>query len=123
MTKIDPKHCVFCDIIEGAATTNVIESDGNYIIIEPLNPHTPGHALVIPTSHVQDALASVRYAGMTFARAARYARSIGVDCNILTSAGPAATQTVMHLHVHVIPRGPEDGLHHDWPWCRDKETT
>lgn len=42
----------------------------------------------------------------------------GHPANVLTSIGAAATQTVEHLHIHVIPRGSEDGLPADWPWMR-----
>ena len=36
------------------------------------------------------------------------------DYNVITSAGRAATQTVMHLHFHLVPREPGDGLMLPW---------
>jgi histidine triad (HIT) family protein len=50
-------------------------------------------------------------------RAAQWARTCG-DANLITSVGSAATQTVFHLHVHVVPRRAGDGL--ALPWTSQK---
>lgn len=114
--------CIFCDIIAGDAPADVFHRDDDIVIFRPLKPYAPGHVLVVPTLHVTDALPYLQITAQTFAAAAEYAR-LHRASNILTSVGAQATQTVMHLHVHVIPRSPIDGLHHDWPWCREEETT
>lgn len=114
--------CVFCKIVKDEAPATIIFRDERVTVFEPLNPHAPGHVLVVPNQHVEDATTNLRITAKTFTTAATYARLLPAS-NILTSVGEQATQTVMHLHVHVIPRSPSDGLHHDWPWCRDKETT
>jgi histidine triad (HIT) family protein len=36
------------------------------------------------------------------------------DCNLIVSKGPSATQTVAHLHLHIVPRRPGDGLALPW---------
>jgi diadenosine tetraphosphate (Ap4A) HIT family hydrolase len=38
----------------------------------------------------------------------------GLQANIITSIGPAASQTVMHTHLHIVPRTEGDGLHLPW---------
>lgn len=115
--RVDP-DCVFCKIVAGDAPAKVVERSPRHLIFEPLAPHAPGHVLVIPTDHLRDAVEAPIRTGHVIERAARYAQRFEA-AQILTSIGEAATQSVFHLHWHVIPRGPEDGLHHDWPWCRD----
>ena len=41
------------------------------------------------------------------------------SCNLITSVGAAATQTVKHLHIHIVPRHEGDGLH--LPWTEQKK--
>jgi diadenosine tetraphosphate (Ap4A) HIT family hydrolase len=49
------------------------------------------------------------------------ANRMGLEaCNFITSAGAAATQSVPHLHVHVIPRRDGDGL--ALPWTGQQES-
>lgn len=106
--------CPFCAIVnDGAPATHLMPPQLDIIVIEPLNPITRGHALVIPKVHVTDFAHHPDTSAMTMRWAAWYARSVG-DCNIITSIGPAATQTVRHLHVHVVPRRPGDRLPLPW---------
>jgi histidine triad (HIT) family protein len=92
------------------------------VAFQPLNPVTPGHFLVVPKSHVAHALESPARAASALAFAGNLAGEMGLDaCNFITSAGAAATQTVFHLHVHVIPRRPGDGL--ALPWAGQQHMT
>lgn len=92
------------------------------IVIEPLSPVTEGHVLVIPKPHVRSALDSPKIAAVAMFDAAWYAGDvIEGPCNIITSTGLEATQTVMHLHVHVVPRRDGDGLR--LPWSRNGGST
>ena len=81
---------------------------------EPLNPVVPGHRLFVLTLHVSNASYDSTVTGVTFEAAALYAAGMGIDYNLITSAGSAATQTVFHLHVHYVPRMESDGLHLPW---------
>jgi len=88
---------------------------GEVLIIEPLRPVVPGHVLAVPAIHVADALDVPAVTGSVMAAAAQYAREAEVGaCNLITSAGAAATQTVFHLHVHIVPRREGDGLALPW---------
>lgn len=100
--------CVFCDKI--AAGDYLDEYDG-IVHFAPLNPVTPGHLLVVPKIHVSDATEDPRVTGMTMFYAASLAKA---PCNLITSAGREATQSVFHLHVHVVPRVKGDGLKLPW---------
>ena len=111
--------CVFCQIATGATRAEIADEGDAWTSFPPLEPHAPGHMLFIPRRHVRDATVEPALTGTVFAAASAYlGRVLRSDGNLLTSVGAAATQAVEHLHVHVIPRGPDDGLYHDWPWMR-----
>ncbi|MFC7330842.1 HIT family protein [Marinactinospora rubrisoli] len=104
--------CPFCAIVAGVAPATVIREWGDAIAIVPLNPVTPGHWLVIPRAHVRTAAESPAVYGAVSARAAELVSH--TDANLITSIGSAATQTVDHLHVHIVPRTAGDGLALPW---------
>lgn len=105
--------CVFCEIVRDDPRGQILRYHGASVVFEPLNPVTPGHLLVVPVRHVQDASTAPIITGMTMADAAEEARAVG-ECNIITSVGPLATQTVFHLHIHIVPRREGDGLLLPW---------
>lgn len=104
--------CVFCQIIQGKVEATIVAKWFDAIAFLPLHPVTDGHTLVVPRLHVADALERPMVTGMVMQRVAQLAVK---PCNIITSAGPEATQTVFHLHVHIVPRRAGDGLALPWP--------
>lgn len=95
---------------------------GSVAVINPLNPVTEGHVLVIHCDHDESAATSKfasRRASLLMAVAADYVNVNGLQANIITSIGPDATQTVMHTHVHVVPRRTNDGL--KLPWTEQQQ--
>lgn len=103
--------CPFCDIwLVGSGITE--RFDGAFTL-KPLNPVTWGHMLVVSEKHVPDmaydpdVTAKVMHAAAQLAQRER-------ACNVITSRGALATQTVFHLHVHVVPRTANDGLKLPW---------
>lgn len=107
------KDCVFCDRIRRGDVDDDKWGPG-VVSFEPLNPVTPGHRLFVPTSHRTDAAADSHTAGRVFDAASLFAQYEMEDFNLITSAGSAATQTIRHLHVHYVPRRPNDGLALPW---------
>ena len=113
--------CPFCDIAEDIlhgrrlplSRWDRYDASGAYAIT-PLNPVTDGHVLIIPFEHVASALVRPRLTGFVMDCAAEYAAEYANECNIITSAGKSATQTVRHLHVHIVPRREGDGLLLPW---------
>ena len=100
---------------EGAATAARGSRKGRLFVIEPLNPVTRGHVLVIPRRHVRDFLQDWYMAGDVMEVTNAYLREYDVGpCNVITSIGREATQTIDHLHVHVVPRREGDGLALPW---------
>ncbi|GAA1007516.1 hypothetical protein Aple_018700 [Acrocarpospora pleiomorpha] len=110
--KIDTT-CVFCDIIAERAPATIVRAWPETIAITPIDPVTPGHVLVIPHTHVTDVAESPEVSARTMARAAELAAEHPA-VNIITSRGKPATQSVFHLHLHVVPRVPGDGLLLPW---------
>jgi histidine triad (HIT) family protein len=106
------KDCPFC----GRFQRGDYDYDDRYnVSFQPLSPVTPGHFLVVPKMHVSHALESPAAAGRATKFAGYLANRMGLEsANFITSAGRAATQSVFHLHVHVVPRFEDDGLILPW---------
>ncbi len=106
--------CVFCKIIRHEAPAKWVAMTSDSSAFHPLNPVTPGHFLVVPNRHVSDFAEDPEVTASVMRDAASLARPLGGDCNLITSKGPNATQTVYHFHVHLVPRRPGDGLALPW---------
>lgn len=104
-------ECVFCQIAAGLGPATIVYEWPCALAIVPLDPVVDGHLLVIPRRHVDDATESPAVTSLTMMYAAEIAEP---PCNIITSAGLEATQTIQHLHVHVVPRRAGDGLQLPW---------
>lgn len=102
-------QCVFCKRIRDRNFNNT--NDPGIVKFPPLNPVTPGHMLYVPTSHVEDAATAPHITARTFGAAAY---DLVGEANLITSVGESATQSVHHLHVHLVPRTPGDGLILPW---------
>lgn len=112
--------CPFCDIITGRAPGTVVREWMFAFALLPLDPVTPGHTLIIPKMHVRDFSTNPNISGATMIAAAEFAADSHDDMNVITSRGVIATQSVLHLHLHVIPRHIGDGL--ALPWTNQKGT-
>ncbi|WP_404869157.1 HIT family protein [Kitasatospora griseola] len=106
--------CVFCAIVAGTASAVVVREWPDAIAIRPRSGGVnPGHLLVIPRAHVADVGTDPVVSAAAMARAAELAAALPA-ANVITSKGPEATQTVFHLHIHVVPRADGDGLPLPW---------
>jgi diadenosine tetraphosphate (Ap4A) HIT family hydrolase len=108
--------CVFCAIAAGEAPAHRIYEDDGYLAILDVRPFTRGHTLVIPKRHTVDltdtppqTLAGMVTIGQRIARAAR-ATGLADATNIAINDGRPAFQTVLHIHLHVLPRRNGDKL-------------
>ena len=108
--------CIFCDIVAGQAPARIVHDDERTLAFLDIFPLTPGHTLVIPKAHCNDLLDAP---GDDVAAVARMAQRIAVrirdeldapGINLLQATGAVALQTVFHLHMHVLPRYPDDGF-------------
>jgi len=106
------EYCPFCnsELRKGKV---ILETDEFYVM-EPMEPVVSGHVMFIPKSHVEDFATDIKITTMVMYQAIQYAYRAGGDFNLITSKGEAATQSVMHLHVHLVPRTPGDSLKIPW---------
>jgi diadenosine tetraphosphate (Ap4A) HIT family hydrolase len=102
--------CVFCSLPQD----RIIDSNDLAMVIRDGFPISPGHTLVIPKRHVGSffEITAEERAAM-FALLDRAASGLKDELapagyNIGINDGPAAGQTVPHLHIHLIPRFESD---------------
>ncbi|MEV8439199.1 HIT domain-containing protein [Actinosynnema sp. NPDC051121] len=113
-TEQPPNTCVFCAIVAGTAPAVVVREWPDALAIRPRSGGVnAGHVLVLPYTHVADA-GTDREVTVAVMRRAGELMAEHDAANIITSKGAAATQTVFHLHVHVVPRTEGDNLHLPW---------
>jgi histidine triad (HIT) family protein len=121
-TSVPDVDCPFCEIAaRDAPDAREVYRDAEVVAFFPSEPATLGHTLLAPRRHVQDVwelddglAASLALATLRIASAVREAMHPD-GLNIIQSNGAVATQTVMHLHVHVVPRWANDALGRIWP--------
>ena len=114
------ENCIFCKIAAGEIPSNTIYEDDSFRVILDLGPATKGHALVLPKNHYADLF---EIPEDVLADAAKVAKKVAgtmkekLSCdglNLVQNNGEAAGQTVMHFHLHIIPRYKDDGQHILW---------
>ena len=106
--------CVFCDIIAGRTPAEVVLSDPEVVAFLDARPVFKGHVLVAPREHVVT-LADLPAAavGPFFLRVQRVSAVMpaALGCQgTFVAANNVVSQSVAHLHVHVVPRTKGDGL-------------
>jgi histidine triad (HIT) family protein len=112
--------CVFCDIVAGQAPATVVAASDAAVAIVPLDPVVDGHVIVLPRHHVAYATTDPELTGEVMTLAATFAQRHHA-ANLITSIGHEATQTVFHLHIHVVPRHEGDGLCLPWTGQRQRQ--
>jgi histidine triad (HIT) family protein len=114
-------ECVFCEIIAGRASGDIVYQDGLTVAFIDPRQHNPGHVLVVPRNHINDIRQLDPRAGAALMDALiRIATAVTEEfpnegLSVWHSVGPAAFQEVPHLHMHVHPRLPGDGLLRVYP--------
>ncbi|MBQ8950880.1 MAG: HIT family protein [Eubacterium sp.] len=112
--------CIFCKLANRVFPTNSIYEDDDFNVILDASPANRGHALILPKQHFDnlheaddEILAKVMPLAKKIAAAVK--KVTGCDgVNIIQNNGPAAGQTVFHLHIHVVPRFNDD-FEFEWP--------
>lgn len=106
--------CVFCQIIATELPAHVVFEDEVSIAFLDIRPVFEGHTLLVPREHYETLPDLPReLVGPLFTNAQLLARAV-VDAMDATGTFVAmnnkVSQSVPHLHVHVVPRRPKDGL-------------
>jgi histidine triad (HIT) family protein len=108
------KGCVFCDIVTGLVPAYRVLEDAKSIAFLDHRPLLPGHVLVVPRTHYETLgdLPSDEV-GPLFVNVQRLALAVEHGLNAdgsFVAVNIRISQSVPHLHVHVVPRRKSDGL-------------
>lgn len=104
------ENCIFCKISKHIIPSSVVYEDDDVIAFLDIGQATIGHTLVIPKKHYENLLTTPRDVMNKVMNVAQRIGQILIKdfkakgVNILTNCYEAAGQTVMHFHVHIIPR-------------------
>lgn len=108
--------CIFCGIIAGELPAYVIREDEYTVAFLDINPVNRGHCLVVPREHVESLHElPAALSGPLLAAVAGVSRlmSNALGCggyNVFLNNGAVAGQLVPHVHFHLLPRWPDDGV-------------
>ncbi len=108
------KGCVFCDIIAGTVPAYVVYEDSQCMAFLDRAPLMAGHVLVVPRQHVETLGDLPRdQVGPYFETVQRLAQAVEHGMNAdgtFVAINIRISQSVPHLHVHIVPRRKNDGL-------------
>ncbi|MCM1567937.1 MAG: HIT family protein [Roseburia sp.] len=113
-------NCIFCKLANGELPTNSIYEDEDFNVILDLGAATRGHALILPKEHADNLYelpeeTAAKIMPLAKKLAAHMKEKLVCDgLNLVQNNGEAAGQTVMHFHLHLIPRYREDGQKISW---------
>ena len=114
MPKTIIQNCSFCKIIRGELLSHIVfESDGALAFLDH-RPLFPGHCLLVPKTH-HETLADLpaNLLAPLFSNAQLLARAVeqGLQAEgTFVAMNNRVSQSVPHLHIHVVPRRKKDGL-------------
>ena len=114
-------ECVFCRIVARQIPATIVHEDDQTLAFMDLGQVNPGHVLVAVKKHAENLYAlDDAQAGAVLRAAARVARAIRdafqpEGLSVYQANGSAAGQTVLHYHVHLVPRHAGDGMALSWP--------
>jgi len=108
------RDCRFCAIVTGDEHGQVVYEDEHALAFLDHRPLFPGHSLLVPRDHVEtlgdlppEAIEPLFTAAQLLSRA--IPRAMGKPGSFV-AMNNVVSQSVPHLHVHVVPRKPKDGL-------------
>ena len=110
-------RCLFCRNISGEIPAKKAYEDDDVVAFNDVNPQAPVHILIIPRKHIAtlDDLTEGDAASMgtVVVKAAAIARQLKLEADgyrLVVNMGPAAGQTVFHIHFHIL-----GGRNFGWP--------
>lgn len=118
-TRID---CAFCALVQvNPAPGREVWRTESVLAFFPDEPASVGHTLIIPNTHVahlwnlSDAIARDLAVAVTRVAKAIHSTIAPEGLNVIQSNGRVASQTVDHLHIHLVPRSKDDAIGDFWP--------
>lgn len=114
MLSVDVPHCVFCQIIAGSRSAYIVYEDADSVAFLDSDPLFPGHVLLCPRSHFETLPdLPIPLVGPLFTIAQLLAKAVeaAIDAEgTFIAINNHVSQTVPHLHIHIVPRRRKDGL-------------
>jgi histidine triad (HIT) family protein len=109
-----PAGCVFCQIASRAVESLIVFEDEHTLAFLDHRPLFPGHCLLIPKQHYET-LSDLppESIGPLFSAVQRVARAVEIGMQAdgsFVAINNRVSQSVPHLHVHIVPRRKKDGL-------------
>lgn len=106
--------CVFCEIVNGTVAASVVFEDEQTLTFLDHRPLFPGHCLLIPRKHVEtladiSPLLLIGLSSNARLLALAVEKALGAQ-GAFVAINNRVSQSVPHLHVHVVPRTKGDGL-------------
>jgi histidine triad (HIT) family protein len=111
---VSDADCIFCKIASGKWSADIVYEDADVVAFLDSHPLFPGHVLVCPREHYEtladlpsDLISPVFSGTQLLGKAVEAA----VDAEgTFVAINNRVSQTVAHLHIHVVPRRRRDGL-------------
>tara|TARA_Y100000034_G_scaffold127623_1_gene180686 strand:+ start:764 stop:1117 length:354 start_codon:yes stop_codon:yes gene_type:complete len=113
---MESEKCIFCKIARRDLDANIVKESDNFIAFRDANPVTEGHTLIIPKKHFVTLLDMPNKLGEEMLKIVKGVSGELMDqgladgFNVLNNNLEVAGQSVMHAHVHIIPRKEGDGV-------------
>jgi histidine triad (HIT) family protein len=115
--------CVFCEIVAGERAAHIVIDDELALAFLDSRPLFKGHTLIVPREHIETLPElPAELVGPFFANAQRLAAAMETALDAAGSfvaLNNKISQSVPHLHIHVVPRNRKDGLR-GFFWPRTK---
>ncbi len=116
-------NCIFCSVVTGENSANIVFEDDVSLAFLDHRPLFPGHCLLVPKKHFET-LSDLPsdLAGPFFQNVQLLARAVEAALEAegsFVALNNRVSQSVPHLHVHVVPRRRKDGLK-GFFWPRNK---
>jgi histidine triad (HIT) family protein len=106
--------CGFCEIISGELPAHIVLEDENCLAFLDKRPLFPGHCLLVPRAHIDtltDLPADLIQPLFTNAKLLSFAVEAALQAEgTFVAINNKVSQSVPHLHIHVVPRRKKDGL-------------
>lgn len=106
--------CLFCRIVSGELPATIVYEDDDAVAFLDHRPLFPGHTLLVPREHVETlGDLPVKLVGPYFETTQLLARAVESAMEAegtFVAMNNRVSQSVPHLHVHVVPRRRKDGL-------------
>ncbi|MFH1226889.1 MAG: HIT domain-containing protein [Planctomycetota bacterium] len=112
--------CIFCKIVSGQLPSTKLYEDAAALAIMDISPIAPGHALLLSKKHYATLIdaPAAELAGLAAALlkvVPAMLKGTGAEgFNIVQNNQRCAGQLVPHLHFHIVPRKPGDGIRFNW---------